>query len=77
MKCPTCGTWTTVLETRTRSDGNKYRRYECANLHRFLTMETVKIPLFTKALIYADRAANLVKARAAQADKRKKRNKKA
>jgi len=36
MKCPVCGTWTIVLETR-----NGRRRRECANLHRFVTLESV------------------------------------
>jgi len=36
MKCPTCGTWTSVKETR----GTRRRR-ECANEHRFTTEETV------------------------------------
>lgn len=39
MKCPTCSAWTSVLETRQKSDGSVYRRYECANLHRFTTNE--------------------------------------
>lgn len=41
MKCPVCNAWTEVKETRTRKDGEKYRRYECANLHRFSTNEIV------------------------------------
>ncbi len=73
MKCPTCGTWTIVKETRTKEEG-KIRRYECANLHRFLTVETVKIPLYTQAVLKAINAEKLVKARAAQALKRLKRN---
>lgn len=36
MKCPVCGTWTVVLETR----GGRRRR-ECANLHKFTTQESV------------------------------------
>lgn len=36
MKCPVCGTWTIVLETR-----NGRRRRECGNLHRFVTQENV------------------------------------
>jgi transcriptional regulator NrdR family protein len=39
MKCPRCGAWAEVLETRTRPDDTKRRRYECANLHRFTTLE--------------------------------------
>jgi len=40
MKCPECGAWTSVLETRTRSTGVVVRRYVCANEHRFTTHET-------------------------------------
>jgi transcriptional regulator NrdR family protein len=36
MKCPECGAWSTVKETR----GNRRRR-ECANEHRFTTEEVV------------------------------------
>ena len=41
MICPTCRTWTQVLETRQRPDNSVYRRYECANGHRFTTNEQV------------------------------------
>lgn len=34
MKCPSCGSWSTVL----RTDGHRRRR-ECANHHRFTTQE--------------------------------------
>jgi hypothetical protein len=36
MKCPVCGTWTVVKETR-----GERRRRECANLHKFTTQESV------------------------------------
>ena len=39
MKCPACKTWTEVLETRQRADNVTRRRYLCANLHRFTTLE--------------------------------------
>jgi transcriptional regulator NrdR family protein len=43
MKCPVCGAWTTVKETRTRkTDGVVTRRYECGNMHRFSTEERVR-----------------------------------
>ena len=43
MKCPQCGAWTEVKETRTRKTDNVVtRRYECANMHRFSTEERVK-----------------------------------
>jgi transcriptional regulator NrdR family protein len=41
MKCPACKAWTEVRETRDRADGTTYRRYECANQHRFSTRETL------------------------------------
>jgi transcriptional regulator NrdR family protein len=41
MICPTCNAWTRVLETRHKYDNQVYRRYECANTHRFSTMEKV------------------------------------
>lgn len=41
MKCPACKAWAEVLETRMRADGVKRRRYECANTHRFTTLEVV------------------------------------
>lgn len=41
LPCPECGTWGVVKETRTRADGSKRRRYECANLHRFTTIEAI------------------------------------
>jgi transcriptional regulator NrdR family protein len=44
LKCPTCGTWTQVLETRKRANNATRRRYECANLHRFTTVESVLAP---------------------------------
>lgn len=40
MKCPECGAWTRVLETRVRPSGETRRRYECANEHRITTSET-------------------------------------
>lgn len=42
MKCPTCGAWALIKETRHRKTSpNVYRRYECGNLHRFSTEERV------------------------------------
>lgn len=44
MKCPQCKAWAVVLQTRTRkTDGAVTRRYECANLHRFSTLERVVV----------------------------------
>ncbi len=39
MICPTCNAWTRTLETREKPGHTTYRRYECANLHRFTTLE--------------------------------------
>lgn len=41
MKCPVCNTFTEVIESRRRKDNVKYRRYQCANMHRFVTHEKV------------------------------------
>lgn len=38
MNCPECNAWSLVLETRQRSTG-VYRRHECANQHRFSTLD--------------------------------------
>ena len=40
MSCPECGTWTRVLQTRSHPDYVQ-RRYECANMHRFSTIEKI------------------------------------
>jgi len=49
MKCPECGAWTSVKETRTRKIENiVVRRYECANLHRFTTEEIVRDELLRR-----------------------------
>ncbi len=42
LNCPVCNVWTRVLDTRTDKKNNVYkRRYECANGHRFATLETI------------------------------------
>lgn len=42
IKCPACGAWANVLQTRDNKDKTQTRRrYECANLHRFSTIEQV------------------------------------
>ena len=41
IKCPECGAWTVVKETRADQNNTRRRRLECANLHRFTTLETV------------------------------------
>lgn len=40
MNCPTCGAWSEVLDTRaTASTDTTRRRRQCANGHRFATVE--------------------------------------
>ena len=42
IDCPVCGAWANVLETRHSSVKNTIRRrYECANEHRFSTVEEI------------------------------------
>jgi transcriptional regulator NrdR family protein len=41
MKCTVCGAWTVVKDSRVDQNNNRRRRIECANLHRFTTLETV------------------------------------
>jgi transcriptional regulator NrdR family protein len=41
MRCPVCQTWVQIKETRQKPDNSIYRRYECANTHRFVTTEQV------------------------------------
>ena len=43
MKCPECGAWFTVIETRTRKDNTRRRTVECGNLHKFTTVERVEV----------------------------------
>jgi transcriptional regulator NrdR family protein len=39
MKCPRCGSWSTVAETREAEHGTTRRRRVCANKHRFTSVE--------------------------------------
>lgn len=40
MKCPECNAWALVLQTRQcKTENVTTRRYECANGHRFSTIE--------------------------------------
>jgi len=51
MKCPEFGTWTIVKETKTSTGNTRKRRLECANEHRFTTLETIivrKTPIHKK-----------------------------
>lgn len=39
LKCPICGAWSTVLDTREGLSETVRRRRKCANHHRFPTLE--------------------------------------
>lgn len=41
MKCPTCGAWSEVTETREAANGLTRRARRCANEHRFMTFEVL------------------------------------
>lgn len=42
MKCPECNSDSLAMETRTRQDGVKRRRYVClSNNHKFTTLEAI------------------------------------
>lgn len=42
MRCPVCGAPCEVLETRYRKiEDYTYRRYQCYNMHRFVSKEVV------------------------------------
>ena len=41
MKCPVCGVWTLMKDTRKQDDNSKIRRYQCGNEHTFKTLEVV------------------------------------
>lgn len=42
IKCPKCGAWTIVLESRPDEQDNIiYRHRECGNLHRFHSKEVL------------------------------------
>lgn len=46
LKCPECGKWTDVIETRKLNGHNAiYRRRECGNGHRFVTHEIIIGPV--------------------------------
>jgi transcriptional regulator NrdR family protein len=42
MKCPVCGSYTEIIDSRMYPDGvRRRRRYQCANMHRFTTIEVI------------------------------------
>jgi transcriptional regulator NrdR family protein len=58
MKCPECGAWSLVKDTRESPTFGLMRRRECANYHRFTTQELIIAP----EEIYHERKANALKA---------------
>ena len=49
MKCPRCAAWSRVLATRTADDGyTTHRRHECANGHRFTSVQVLQ-PVYCSA----------------------------
>jgi transcriptional regulator NrdR family protein len=59
MKCPDCGAWSVILETRS-SPVRYRRRRECANGHPFTTEEVV----VTRGQIEQERSERLKTGRA-------------
>ena len=41
MKCPECGAWSIIKETRDSPTFGYRRRRECANEHKFTTQEII------------------------------------
>jgi transcriptional regulator NrdR family protein len=58
MKCPECGAWTIVKDTRKSPTFGYMRRRECANYHKFTTQEVI-VP---QEAIDAERKENVLKA---------------
>lgn len=56
MKCPTCGAWSNVLETRNGPHESMRRRRECANGHRFITLEVLPTVIHQDAKLSTARA---------------------
>lgn len=56
MKCPTCGAWSSVLDTRTGPHESQRRRRECANGHRFVTLEVLPTVIHHDARVSTSRA---------------------
>jgi len=43
MKCPECGAWTLVKDSRMITDTCRRRKIKCGNLHQFFTLETIVV----------------------------------
>ena len=66
MKCPVCGVWSIVKETRKSPTFGYRRRRECANEHKFTTQEI----LVPQEAIDEERRKNVLKAGAVGREKR-------
>lgn len=78
MKCPQCGAWSSVLDTREAPLDTTKRRRECANGHKFTTVEVLSIAVSKHYLQSAARSSKSRRARwardkAIQADTRSQR----
>lgn len=56
MKCPICGAWSSVLDTRAGPHESLRRRRECANGHRFATLEVLPVVIHHDARLASVRA---------------------
>ena len=56
MKCPTCGAWSSVLDTREGPNETVKRRRQCANGHRFFTFEVLHAAIHQDAVKASARA---------------------
>lgn len=57
MKCPRCGAWTEVAETRALDPLTTRRRRQCGNGHRFSTLEVLPPAVHSRDLAATIRAA--------------------
>lgn len=56
MKCPVCGAWSEVLDTREGQNESTKRRRRCGNGHRFTTLEVHPTVLHMQAVEATARA---------------------
>lgn len=59
MKCPVCGAWSEVLNTRAAPNHTIKRRRQCANEHRFTTVEALETAIDKRSAQSAAAAAKL------------------
>ena len=64
MKCPECGAWSLVKDTRDSETFGHMRRRECANYHKFTTQEVAIPQAILKAKQREAALANIAKGRA-------------